>query len=333
MFPGMYHRPPLEKPRTTALWVHDPDFAARPLREALLAEGFAVLEFDGPEAPLAERLGSTEGTLGGEPTGSAVRLVVAQGRAANGLLRGLDALPNAEALILLSSDVEPSTCDVLAHWNRPLLVLHSVADERVSLARAETVFQAASQPKSFLTLEHGGHLLEDAAAAAQAARLAATWAAPRWPTEDRAPHEKDHHGDVTVSFLGDGMAHLVHAPPHHLVSDEPPDLGGQERGPNPYDLLLAALGACTAMTVRMYANLKKWPLEGMSVRLRHARIHAKDCEDCETKEGMVDRIEREIQFSGPLSSEQLDRLMEIANKCPVHRTLSSETKIPTTRLS
>lgn len=327
MFPGVQHLPPLETPRAAALWVHDPDFAPHPLREALLAEGFSVLELVGSSEPLPARIqahGLALPDLG---------LVVAQGGAANEVLRALDALPGARALVLLASDVEPSTCDVLRHWGRPLLILHSVEDERVSIERAEAVYQAAPQPKSFIALEGGDHRLSASATARQAARLCATWASPRWPTEGRAPHEKDHHGDVTVSWLGDAMTHMVHAPPHHLISDEPPDLGGKELGPNPYDLLLAALGACTAMTVRMYANLKKWPLESMSVRLRHAKIHAKDCADCETKEGMIDRIEREIRLGGPLSPEQQDRLMEIANKCPVHRTLMSETKIPTTRMS
>lgn len=313
----MQHLPPLENPRAQAFWVHDADFAPQYVRDALLAHGFAVFE--------SEKAGAWPD--------SEVRLVVAQGRAANEVLRGLEARPEVEALVLIASDVEASTCDVLKSWGRPLLLLHSVEDERVSINRAEAVFQAALQPKSFVALESGGHRLEDAGAARQAARLIAEWAAPRWPTDPRAPHEKDHHGDVTVSWLGEGMTHMVHAPPHHFVLDEPPDLGGQELGPNPYDLLLASLGACTAMTVRMYANLKKWPLEAMTVRLRHKRLYAKDCEECETKEGMVDRIEREVQFGGPLSEEQHTRLMEIANKCPVHRTLTSETRIPTTRLA
>ena len=114
---------------------------------------------------------------------------------------------------------------------------------------------------------------------------------------------------------------------HHLIADEPKDAGGLGSGPGPYDLLLAALGACTSMTLRLYADLKKIPLARTQVRLRHHRIYAKDCAECETKEGMLDRIDRVITLEGDLTAEQRARLMEIADKCPVHRTLTSEVSI------
>jgi len=117
---------------------------------------------------------------------------------------------------------------------------------------------------------------------------------------------------------------------HHLIADEPTDVGGLGSGPGPYDLLLAALGACTAMTLRLYADRKRIPLTRTQVRLRHGKIHAKDCADCETKDGMLDRIERIITLEGDLSAEQRARLLEIADKCPVHRTLQSEIDIRTT---
>jgi uncharacterized OsmC-like protein len=117
--------------------------------------------------------------------------------------------------------------------------------------------------------------------------------------------------------------------PHGIQVDEPRDVGGNDEGPNPYELLLAALGACTSMTVRMYAERKQWPLQGVEVRLAHSRIHAEDCAECDTKQGMLDRIEAEITFIGDLSDEQRHRLMEIANICPVHRTLVSEVQIRT----
>jgi len=116
---------------------------------------------------------------------------------------------------------------------------------------------------------------------------------------------------------------------HHLIADEPKDVGGLGSGPGPYDLLLAALGACTSMTIRLYADRKNIPLTRTSVRLRHSRIYAKDCAECETKEGMLDRIERFITLEGDLDAEQRARLMEIADKCPVHRTLTSEIDIRT----
>jgi putative redox protein len=120
---------------------------------------------------------------------------------------------------------------------------------------------------------------------------------------------------------------------HHLIADEPQDAGGLGSGPGPYDLLLAALGACTSMTLRLYADRKQLPLKRVSVRLRHSRIYASDCAECETKEGMVDRIDRIISFDGALGLEQRKRLLEIADKCPVHRTLTSKIDIRTTEES
>jgi uncharacterized OsmC-like protein len=134
---------------------------------------------------------------------------------------------------------------------------------------------------------------------------------------------------VVVRGSAAGFAQEIHAGPHRLHADEPVTAGGTDTGPSPYDLLLAALGACTSMTVAMYARRKTWPLEMVTVFLRHSKIHATDCSECETKEGMLDRIERDIHFSGPLTDEQRSKLLEIANKCPVHRTLTSEIDIVT----
>jgi putative redox protein len=121
----------------------------------------------------------------------------------------------------------------------------------------------------------------------------------------------------------------VKANGHDLVADEPPALGGSDAGPTPYDYLLTALGSCTAITVRMYADRKGWPLDTVTVRVEHGRIHAKDCEECETKSGRIDRVELELELEGPLEAEQRERLREIADKCPVKRTLGSEMLIET----
>jgi putative redox protein len=126
-----------------------------------------------------------------------------------------------------------------------------------------------------------------------------------------------------------GFAQIIHAGRHRLTADEPAAAGGTDTGPSPYELLLAALGACTSITVAMYARRKEMPLEEVTVHLRHSKIHATDCAECETKEGMLDRIERDIHFAGSLTEEQRSRLLEIANKCPVHRTLTSEIEIRT----
>lgn len=135
--------------------------------------------------------------------------------------------------------------------------------------------------------------------------------------------------DVIVWGEASAFAQQIAAGPHRLTGDEPESFGGSDTGPSPYDFLLAALGSCTSMTVGMYARKRNWPLERVTVWLRHSKIYAADCSECETREGMLDRIERDVRFDGPLSAEQHSRLLEIANKCPVHRTLTSEIKIRT----
>jgi len=135
--------------------------------------------------------------------------------------------------------------------------------------------------------------------------------------------------EVIVRCNASGFAQEIIAGSHRIASDEPVAAGGTDLGPSPYDLLLAALGSCTSMTVAMYARRKGWALHEVTVRLRHSRIHADDCADCETKEGMLDRIEREIELTGTLTEDQRGKLLEISNRCPVHRTLISEIDIKT----
>jgi uncharacterized OsmC-like protein len=134
---------------------------------------------------------------------------------------------------------------------------------------------------------------------------------------------------VVVQGSASGFAQEIVAGAHRLRSDEPKSAGGTDTGPTPYDLLLAALGSCTSMTVAMYARRKQWPLESVTVRLQHSRIHTDDCADCETKEGMIDRVEREVTLTGSLDAEQRAKLLEIAHKCPVHRTLAGAIDIRT----
>ena len=137
-------------------------------------------------------------------------------------------------------------------------------------------------------------------------------------------------GTVVVQETREGkLTQAIRAGRHALRADEPEVYGGNDSGPSPYDLLLASLGACTSMTIRMYADLKKLPLEKITVRLKHEKIHAQDCAECETREGRIDKIEREIELTGALDDAQRAKLLEIANKCPVHRTLHSEVYIPT----
>ncbi len=135
--------------------------------------------------------------------------------------------------------------------------------------------------------------------------------------------------EATVRGSTRGFAQEITVGPHRLVADEPLAVGGSDKGPGPYDLLIAALGACTSMTISLYARRKQWPLEAVTVKLRHSKIHAVDCENCEAKDGKLDRIERDVELHGALNEEQRDRLLDIANKCPVHKTLTSEIDIRT----
>lgn len=212
---------------------------------------------------------------------------------------------------------------------KALLVMHSPRDEVVGVDNAASIFMAARHPKSFVSLDSADHLLTRRADAEYAGAVLAAWAS-RYLEQAGRPTEDLPPGVVRVAEAGSGRyTQTVRVGRHALVADEPAAAGGNDLGPSPYDLLLAGLGACTAMTLRMYAAQKQWPLEQVAVDLRHEKIHATDCEACETKDGKVDRIERVIRVEGDLDQAQRQRLLEIANKCPVHRTLHSEVFIPT----
>jgi putative redox protein len=220
----------------------------------------------------------------------------------------------------------------IAKLGAALLVLHSPVDEVVGVDNARRIFETARHPKSFVAVDGADHLLTNRADAQFVATVLANWAA-RYLEAGRArpePDDRPAEGFVVVAENGDGpFGQTVTTGTHVLTADEPRPVGA-DTGPSPYDLLLASLGACTSMTVRMYADRKGWPLERVSVQLRHSRIHARDCAECETTTGLLDRIERVIRFDGNLDADQRKRLLEIADKCPVHRTLHSEIVVNTT---
>ena len=218
----------------------------------------------------------------------------------------------------------------LAELGKALLVFHSPVDEIVGIDNASEIFGHARHPKSFVSLDRADHLLSKSGDAEYVAVVLAAWASRFVDAELRAPDVPGVPGAVIVQETGHGRyQQVVSVGPHRMLADEPKAFGGDDTGPGPYDLLLAALGACTSMTVRMYAQRKGWPLDKVSVTLRHEKIHAKDCEDCETREGKIDRIDREIVLRGQLDAEQHTRLIEIADRCPVHRSLHSEVKVDT----
>jgi uncharacterized OsmC-like protein/pimeloyl-ACP methyl ester carboxylesterase len=220
----------------------------------------------------------------------------------------------------------------IAKLHKALLVMHSPIDDTVGIDNATHIFVAAKHPKSFVSLADADHLLSQRRDSAYVADVIAAWAeryvepAVTSPAADpgMAPRRV-----VVRETRASKFQQTVTVGPHQMIADEPVAAGGEDTGPGPYDFLVAGLGACTSMTMRLYADRKSLPLERVTVTLKHSKIHAKDCEECETREGMLDQIEREILIEGALDEEQRKKLMEIADKCPVHRTLHSEIRIVT----
>ena len=220
--------------------------------------------------------------------------------------------------------------ECLANLRKALLVFHAPTDEMVGIDNASHVFLAAKHPKSFVSLAGADHLLSKKDDAVYVANVIAAWAGRYLERPEVMTEEEVETGLVLVRETHEGkFQQEILTGPHRLLADEPEKLGGMNSGPGPYDFLLAGLGACTSMTIRLYAEFKKIPLENVSVRLSHGKIHAKDCADCDTKVSTVDRIERIVTLEGPLDAKQRQKLMEIADKCPVHKTLESKIDIHT----
>jgi len=216
----------------------------------------------------------------------------------------------------------------IAHLRKALLIFHSPTDGRVGIENATRIFEAAKHPKSFVSLAGADHLLSRPSDASYVAKVIAAWAERYLDLPEPQPEAID--ANVVVSETRRGrFEQEISIGRHRLLADEPVSVGGLDSGPAPYDLLLAGLGACTSMTLRLYAERKSLPLDRVTVRLSHSKVHAADCESCETKEGILDRIERVVTLEGELDDDQRARLLEIADKCPVHRTLTSEIEIRT----
>jgi len=223
--------------------------------------------------------------------------------------------------------------ETLHRLKAALLVMHSPNDEVVGVDNAEAIYQAAPHPKSFVSLDSADHLLSDRQDSRYAGGIIAAWAGrylalPETPVPSRIlPEVIDNR--VTARTGAGGFRTDLFANGFPLVADEPVEEGGGDEGPSPYEYLLAALGACTGMTLQMYARNKGWPLEEVVVRLSHHKAHAEDCRDCDEHDRRMDTFTRELELRGALDEAQRQRLLEIAGRCPVHRTLTAGVRVVT----
>jgi uncharacterized OsmC-like protein/pimeloyl-ACP methyl ester carboxylesterase len=230
----------------------------------------------------------------------------------------------------LDDVAEQMLMDRIARLRKALLIFHSPTDDVVGIDSASHIFTAAKHPKSFVSLAGADHLLSQKRDAEYVANVIAAWSEryldqPPFMTEGQVSG-----GVVTVrETRAAKYQQEVMSGPHRFLADEPVAFGGLDSGPGPYDLLLAGLGACTSMTLRIYADRKEIPLERVTVKLAHKKVHVEDCEECEGKGRTIDRIDRTITLEGALDGETRKRLMEIADKCPVHRTLTTVNEIRT----
>jgi uncharacterized OsmC-like protein/fermentation-respiration switch protein FrsA (DUF1100 family) len=220
----------------------------------------------------------------------------------------------------------------VTNLHKSLLIMHSPTDDTVGIDNATRIFVAARHPKSFVSLADADHLLSQRRDSTYVADIISAWAEryidPVAPEQAAATGEAPRQV-VVRETRNSKFQQTVTVGPHRMLADEPVAAGGDDTGPGPYDFLLSALGACKSMTMRLYADRKSLPLERATVTLSHSKIHAQDCAECETKEGMLDQINVAIGLEGALDAEQRKRILEIADKCPVHRTLTSEIRILT----
>ncbi len=227
-----------------------------------------------------------------------------------------------------SAELRPA----LENLRKALLTLHAPRDAVVGIDNASEIFTAAKHPKSFITLDGADHLISNKRDAEYAAEVIAAWASRYLDLPPASEPAKDapEAGVRVIEADRDGFKQDVLAGRHHILADEPEDYGGTDLGLSPYQFLAAGLGACTSMTIRLYARRKDWPLDHVRVDVTHDKVHASDCEEADASDSKVDCFRRRIALTGELSDEQRARLMEIADKCPVHRTLMNDIRIETT---
>ncbi|MBL4707944.1 MAG: OsmC family protein [Flavobacteriales bacterium] len=211
---------------------------------------------------------------------------------------------------------------------KPLLILHSPQDTTVGIENAAKIYSAALHPKSFISLDGADHLLSKKADSSYAGNMIAAWVEKYLDPDNRKSTLKSN-SKVVVQTNEESLTTEIKAGKHHFLADEPEEVGGSDLGPTPYDLLSSALGACTSMTLQMYAKRKKWDLKEAKVHLDHNKDYAQDCDDCEKSSAKIDHFNRRLELKGDLDEKQKQRLLEIADKCPVHKTLHSSVKVIT----
>ena len=216
---------------------------------------------------------------------------------------------------------------MVAELKVSLLILHSPQDKVVEISNAEELYIAARHPKSFVTLDGADHLLTDRKDSEYTGNVIAAWASRYLEIPEKKILSTDHQ--VVANLGEEGFTTQLRAGRHYFTADEPESVGGNDFGPTPYDFLSGALAACTSMTIQMYVRRKKWPLINVETHVNHNKTHAEDCNNCDRNTAKIDLFEREIILEGNLDEEQQKKVLEIANKCPVHRTLHNKIEINT----
>ena len=220
-----------------------------------------------------------------------------------------------------------SACEVIRDLKKPILILHSPQDTIVGIGNAQTIYERAHHPKSFVSLDGADHLLSNKRDSQYAGQVIAAWATRYIQIPEEKPIQTDYQ--VVARLDGKGYTTEMQAGNHGFLADEPLDVGGNDFGPSPYELVSSGLAACTVMTLRMYANLKKWDVDAIEVHVNHNKRHCDDCEQTEGREVKIDHFDRYVKIEGELDEKQLNRMLHIANRCPVHRTLHEEVKVTT----
>ncbi|WP_420400123.1 alpha/beta fold hydrolase [Flagellimonas sp.] len=255
---------------------------------------------------------------------SGVDEILATGKAVVNL-SGRDFTIKKQFLDDLETKSLPETAKTL---RKPLLIMHSPQDDTVGIKNAEEIYIAAHHPKSFVSLDGADHLLSKKEDSIYAGNVIAGWAT-RYvgPVENQEPKLKTKHQVAASLDAEDGFTTQMKVGRHYMVADEPESFGGNDFGPSPYELVSAGLSACTVMTIQMYSKRKGWPVDNVEVHTSYSKTHAQDCENCEQDSAKIDTFHREIKFTGDLDEKQKARIMQIADKCPVHKTLHSETQV------